>query len=145
MLLLQNHSCCNIIHSRLCICSNISRRSGIYDLRHFPRSHKPFMKNDLSLWLIAFTKLLSYPPDAASVRQTNEANSHKSRARGTISHKIYKKLRNVQKSQKCTEVSEMYIKLFCTSKQLKKYGKNNKKRSDYRPTDRQTDRPTDLK
>ena len=39
---------------------------------------------------------------------TNKANSHKSRALGTISHKKYKKLRNVQKSQKCKEISEMY-------------------------------------
>ena len=61
--------------------------------------------------------------------QPNKAN--KSRSLGTISHKF------IQKTQKCTEVSEMYgclrnvkksqkftKKLFCTSKQFKKYEKN---------------------
>ena len=40
----------------------------------------------------------------------NKANRHKLRALGTMSHKTYKKLRNVQKFRNCTEVSEMYSK-----------------------------------
>ena len=38
---------------------------------------------------------------------SNKANSHKSLALGTISHKIYTKLRNVRESQKCTEDLEI--------------------------------------
>ena len=42
------------------------------------------------------------------VLSIKKANGHKSRALGTISHKIYTSLRNVRKSRKFT------LKLFCT-------------------------------
>ena len=60
----------------------------------------------------------------------NKANSHKSRALGTISHKIY------------TKFSEMYFEPLLYLKTVKTVRKSNKKRSDYGQTDRQTDRPT---
>ena len=53
----------------------------------------------------------------------NQANSHKSRALGTIFHKIYEKLRNVRKTQKCTEVSEMYLKTLLYIKTVQKVWK----------------------
>ena len=40
----------------------------------------------------------------------NKANSHKSRALGTISYEMYESLRKVWKSKKCTAVSEMCFK-----------------------------------
>ena len=47
---------------------------------------------------------------------------------------MYRSLRSVGKSQKCTK------KLFCTSKQFRKYKKVKKIHSDYRQTNRQIDR-----
>ena len=77
-----------------------------------------------------------------SLTEMNMANSHKPRALGTISHKIYKKtqkcmelsemyesLREVGKSQKCTVVSEIYFKPLLYLKTVQKV----------RQTDRQTD------
>ena len=46
-------------------------------------------------------------------KTVNKANSHKSRALGTISYKIYKNLQNIHKSQKCMEVSEMIRSVRC--------------------------------
>ena len=63
----------------------------------------------------------------------NKANIHKSRALRTISHKIYKKLRNVQKSQKCREVSEMYkISEMCRS--VRNVQKSQKVQKSYKCT-----------
>ena len=56
---------------------------------------------------------------------------------------MYGSLRNVRKSQKCSEVSEMYLKTLLYIKTVQKYGKSDKKRSDNGQTDREAERQTD--
>ena len=70
-----------------------------------------------------------------------EQGQQPSRALGTISHeKLRNVLRNVRKSQKCTEVSEMYLKTLLCKETVQKVRKSNTNQSD----NGETDRPTNI-